>query len=242
MRILIIRHAEPDYAKDSLTEKGWREAEFLADKLEHEKIDACYLSPLGRAQDTAKVTLRRTGQKAKTLGWLREFHAPVYDKITKKVHGPWDLMPSFYTPQDDLYDINKWGDTKYMRSGFRVKAEYNRVCKGLDKVLASHGYERKGKYYKAVNPNMDTVAFLCHFGVECVMLSHLLHISPVCLWQGFCAAPSSVTTLYTEEREKGIAVFRCSSFGDISHLYAKNEPPSFAARFCEMYANEDERH
>ena len=155
MRILIIRHAEPDYAKDSLTEKGWREAEFLADKLEHEKIDACYLSPLGRAQDTAKVTLRRTGQKAKTLGWLREFHAPVYDKITKKVHGPWDLMPSFYTPQDDLYDINKWADTQYMRSGVRVKAEYNRVCKGLDKVLASHGYERKGKYYKAVNPNME---------------------------------------------------------------------------------------
>ena len=170
MRILIIRHAEPDYAKDSLTEKGWREAEFLADKLEHEKIDACYLSPLGRAQDTAKVTLRRTGQKAKTLGWLREFHAPVYDKITKKVHGPWDLMPSFYTPQDDLYDINKWGDTKYMRSGFRVKAEYNRVCKGLDKVRASHGYERKGKYYKAVNPNMDTVAVFCHLCVDCVKL------------------------------------------------------------------------
>lgn len=83
LRILIIRHAEPDYAKDSLTEKGWREAEFLADKLEHEKIDACYLSPLGRAQDTAKVTLAHRA-KAKTLGWLREFHAPVYDKITKK--------------------------------------------------------------------------------------------------------------------------------------------------------------
>ena len=40
MRILIIRHGDPDYAKDSLTEKGWREAEYLADKLEKEKIDA----------------------------------------------------------------------------------------------------------------------------------------------------------------------------------------------------------
>ena len=34
MRILIIRHGDPDYEHDSLTEKGWREAALLADKLE----------------------------------------------------------------------------------------------------------------------------------------------------------------------------------------------------------------
>lgn len=26
MRIVFVRHGEPDYSKDSLTEKGWREA------------------------------------------------------------------------------------------------------------------------------------------------------------------------------------------------------------------------
>lgn len=242
MRILIIRHGDPDYEKDSLTEKGWREAEFLAEKMEKERVLAFYLSPLGRAQDTASCTLRRMHASGKTLGWLREFHAPIFDRKTKKLCGPWDLKPSFYTTQDDLYDVNKWVDTPFMRSGIRVKSEYARVCKGLDKVLKAHGYDRHGKYYKAISPNMDTIVFFCHFGVECVMLSHLLHISPVSLWQGFCAAPSSVTTLYSEEREEGIAVFRCASFGDVSHLYAKGEPPAFAARFCEMYANEDERH
>ena len=30
MNIYIIRHAEPDYEHDSLTEKGWREAELLS--------------------------------------------------------------------------------------------------------------------------------------------------------------------------------------------------------------------
>ena len=29
MKILIIRHGDPDYSIDSLTEKGWREAELL---------------------------------------------------------------------------------------------------------------------------------------------------------------------------------------------------------------------
>ena len=30
MKLLIVRHAEPDYSIDSLTEKGWREAEYLS--------------------------------------------------------------------------------------------------------------------------------------------------------------------------------------------------------------------
>ena len=53
MRLLFIRHGEPDYEKDSLTEKGFREAEYLAEYLADVKIDACYVSPLGRAKDTA---------------------------------------------------------------------------------------------------------------------------------------------------------------------------------------------
>lgn len=62
------------------------------------------------------------------------------------------------------------------------------------------------------------------------------------LWHGMCAAPSSVTTLVTEERRQGIASWRMSSFGDVSHLLCAGEQPSFAARFCECYANADERH
>ena len=62
------------------------------------------------------------------------------------------------------------------------------------------------------------------------------------LWHGLCAAPSSVAVLNTEERRQGIASFRMSEYGDISHLYANDEPPAFAARFCERYENEEERH
>ena len=39
MRILIIRHGDPDYAHDTLTEKGHRETKLLAEKLAKEKID-----------------------------------------------------------------------------------------------------------------------------------------------------------------------------------------------------------
>ena len=128
-----------------------------------------------------------------------------------------------------------------MRKG-HVKELYDQVVAGLDEILARHGYVREGNYYRTDQGNTDTVALFCHFGVECVMLSHLLHISPMPLWHGSCALPSSVTTLVTEERRKGIASFRMLSFGDLSHLYVHGEVPAFAARFCEVYENENERH
>ena len=123
----------------------------------------------------------------------------------------------------------------------KVAEEYRWVAEGLDKLLADHGYVREGHCYRVEKPSADRLVLICHFGVQCVMLSHLLGISPMVLWHGFCAAPTSVTTVNTEERRKGIASFRVSSFGDISHLYEAGEPVSLHARFCEYYGKEGER-
>ena len=57
MKLLIVRHGDPDYAIDSLTETGWIEAELLSDRLCKLDVKAFYCSPMGRAQDTAKATL-----------------------------------------------------------------------------------------------------------------------------------------------------------------------------------------
>ena len=59
MRLIIVRHGDPNYEIDSLTEKGWREAEYLSERLCREHIDAFYVSPLGRARDTASCTLKK---------------------------------------------------------------------------------------------------------------------------------------------------------------------------------------
>ena len=50
MKILIVRHGDPDYSIDSLTEKGWKEAKYLSERLSKMKIDAFYVSPLGRVK------------------------------------------------------------------------------------------------------------------------------------------------------------------------------------------------
>lgn len=153
----------------------------------------------------------------------------------------WDWLPEDWTKIENFYSFDRWWDNDILREG-KMKEEYDWVTQNFDKVLAEHGYVREGHYYRAEKANEDTLVFFCHFGVSCVLISYLLSISPLVMLQNFCAAPSSVSTIVTEERRKGIASFRMSSFGDISHLYAHQEPPAFAARFCETYDNKEQRH
>ena len=240
MRILIIRHADPDYENDSLTAKGRTEAELLAKRLKNEGIDRFYCSPLGRAQETASYTMAEYGCTADTRKWLREFHAPVYNEYKGRPGVPWDMLPSDWTNEPFYYDKDKWCEVQRM-FGADAGREAQWVYNGIDELLEENGYVREGNIYRPVGPNRSTIALFCHFGVECVILGHLLGISPVVLWQGACALPSSVTTLYSEERRKGTAYFRMCAFGDTGHLYAYDTAPSFSARFCETF-DSDERH
>ena len=64
------------------------------------------------------------------------------------------------------------------------------------------------------------------WGITLYLCSHLLGISPVVLTGGFFLAPTSVTVLASEERERGTAYFRCQAAGDTAHLLMGGEPVS----------------
>lgn len=240
MQILIVRHGDSDYSIDSLTEKGWREAEILADRLSKLDVKQFYVSPLGRAKDTASLTLKKMNRRAVELPWMREFAAKIARPDSDERRISWDWLPQDWTKEEKYYDRDHWMDTPIMQDS-TVAEEYQWVADGLDQLLAEHGYIREENYYRVEKANDDRIVLICHFGVQCVMLSHLLGVSPMVIWHGFCAAPTSVTTINTEERRKGIASFRIASFGDVSHLYAAGEPVSFHARFCEYYGKAGER-
>lgn len=57
MRILIARHADPDYAVDGLTEVGKREAELLSRRLVKENITHVYCSPIFMQRDWNRLFL-----------------------------------------------------------------------------------------------------------------------------------------------------------------------------------------
>ncbi len=240
MKLLIVRHGDPNYAIDSLTETGWKEAELLSERLSKLDVKACYCSPLGRAKDTAAATLKKLGMEAEICPWLREF-SPRVSRPDRNNSVSWDWLPQDWAVHPAFFDKDRWMEhPAFVEAG--VGEEYRWVCQGLDDLLARHGYRRDGNLYRVENANEDTVILFCHFGLESVLLSHLLNVSPMITWHGTCALTTSVTTLITEERREGIAYFRMNGFGDISHLYAAGQEPSFSARFCETYANTDQRH
>ena len=238
MRIIFIRHGDPDYEKDSLTEKGWREAALLAERVSRWKVTDFYVSPLGRAQDTASLSLKTMGRQAQTLPWLREFRAFINDPMRGERVIPWDFYPGFWTKEERMYDRNAFADTPVMRSG-PVKEEYARVCAGLDGLLAHYGYVREGGIYRtdlSGKTQKDAVIVLfCHMGITLYLCGHLLGISPVVLTGGFFLAPTSVTVLASEERERGTAYFRCQAAGDTAHLLMGGEPVSHMGYFTEPF-------
>lgn len=240
MKLVIVRHGDPDYAHDSLTPKGWREAEMLSELLVKHPADYYYVSPLGRAMDTASCTMKKLGREAQVMDWLREF--------PPKIHRPdrpdgdsvaWDWLPQDWTA-DERFFTEQWHENEIMEAG-HVREAYDYVIENFDALLEKHGYKREGRIYRPLRPNNETIVFFCHFGLESVLLSRLMNCSPMILWHHTCAAPTSVTTLATEERRAGIAQFRMLRFGDISHLAIHDEEPAFAARFCEKAGNPGER-
>ena len=295
MRLLFIRHAEPDYSTDTLTEKGRREAALLAQAAPSLGMDHCFVSPLGRAQETASYCMKTAGMTAKTLDWLEEFDAPVdlnrtpellaaYPNVkpeppagasksrlteseTKgfpqgavpekedipekgdipgngeinttglyRLRRPWDIGQIYYAGHPELMDPFGWRESEiYLKS--QMPTRYDQVVNAFDELLASYGYVHENGLYRVERESRETLAFFCHLGVSCVLLSALWKTSPFFLWQNLAMPTSSVTELFTEEREQGSALFRARRIGDVSHLYAGNEPVSFACRYCEVYSD-----
>ena len=240
MRVLIIRHGDPYYPTDSLTEKGQREAEFLSERLLTEGITHAYVSPLGRAKRTAAPFLENAGMQAEELEWLREFPVELseqwsYTLRDEKIRDnrcAWDMPPKMWTNIPGIYEPDGWRDAPMYTDG-RVQQRYDFVCRGWDALLAKHGYTRDGGYYhvgEGWEEKHETVALFCHLGLGNALLSHIMHMSLTAVWHTLFLPASSVTTVFMERHlPEPVAVARIIGLGDISHLYAHGEPMSASA-------------
>ncbi|MBR6164651.1 MAG: histidine phosphatase family protein [Clostridia bacterium] len=238
MRILLIRHAEPDYTIDSLTAKGRTEADLLSRRLANYQIRDFYVSPLGRAKETAAYTLNRLHRAAESLPWLQEFRGRCSDPETGKPRLPWDLPPLLWTSLPGVYDIRTWTDAPLFGNG-DVRIVWQETVTGVQDLLGRYGFRKDGPVWRVENNPRDTIALFCHFGISMAILGVLTETSPVVLWHRTLALPSSLTEVVTEERTKGVVSFRITRLGDISHLESAGEKRSTAGLFPECFTGVD---
>ena len=239
MRILLIRHAEPDYSVDSLTPKGRVEAELLSRRLDGYDIRDFFVSPLGRAKDTAAYTLNRLGREAETLPWLAEFRGSYQDPETgERRIVAWDVKPRIWSSFPGIMDIRTWYETPAFRNG-NVRKIWEETVSGVDALLSRYGYIKDGPVWKCRENKDFTIALFCHFGISMAVLGYLTDISPMILWHRTLCLPSSLTEVVTEERIRGEVSFRITKLGDLTHLESVGEKRSTAGLFPECYTGID---
>lgn len=238
MRILIIRHGEPDYSSDTLTPKGRKEAELLSRRLNSKTISDIFVSPLGRAKETAEYTLKLLGKKAEVMPWLAEFRGRYPCSDGKGNTIPWDFRPRYWTRFPELMDPDAWADCSEFMGG-TVRKIWDETKTGVDELLARYGFRKDGPVWQCEGNEDRTIVLFCHFGIGMAVAAYLMNVSPVLFWQTHFMAPSSVTEVVTEERVPGEAAFRFVRVGDQTHLEGNGEPWSTFGLFPMSWSGVD---
>lgn len=208
MKLMLIRHADPDYVNDSLMQKGHEQAERLGQHLASTHIDELYVSPMGRAQITAGYIVQKKTLEPITLDWLHELNGNYEGKLWAWNYHGCDIFNNSKITLDNWIDHVPYG--KHMQ---KISAEF---YGHFDDFMKEQGYVRENNQYSVNSHNEKTIVFVCHAGVILTLLSHLLHIPlPICYSQFGCD-PSSCTILEMDEKG-GKGVFRMIILNDMSH-------------------------
>jgi len=155
MELILIRHGLPEKvinqdgtpADPPLSEEGLKQAELVADWLEHEQIDRLYSSPMRRAVQTAEPLAKSKGLEIELREGVAEY----------------DRNADLYIPVEQMkeLDYDRW---KKLMTGEIVDANFPEFAQAVVSALEAIVDENRGK----------RVAVACHGGVVNVWTSHVI--------------------------------------------------------------------
>lgn len=230
MLLFYIRHGDPVYNPDSLTELGHKQAEALSKRLARFGLDEIYCSTSVRAQQTAEPTAQKLGLSVKLLDWCNEAHA--WNELTVE-----DSRGKRWFYQDEASrrlfasdEIAKLGEDWHKHSFF---AETH-ATKGMRRIgaetfdfIASLGYAKshEGNYYVAKQPNDKRIALFAHEGFGMAFLSVLLGI-PYSTFSVRCGLEHSSMTVISFDGTDFVLPCMLQLSND-SHLYKEDLPLNY---------------
>ncbi len=230
MLLYVVRHGDPDYENDSLTELGKKQAEALVKRFKTRGLDRIYTSPLGRAKMTAEPTCRALGIEPQVLDWLSEDEA-FRDLSVERPEGgrTWSFgscRNTEYKNRESGALGEKWYEA-YPFNKCNAKAGYERIARASDEFLSSLGYTRDGAVYRIDRPNDEKIAVFCHYGSGTTWISHLLSLTPPLMWGTFLINHSSMTVIRFPNDREGIIAPMCLTLSDCSHIYEAGLPVNY---------------
>jgi len=222
MLLYIVRHGDPIYETDSLTERGKLQAEAVGKRMYAAGIDRIFSSPMGRAKETAEPACRLLGLEKNIEDWAHEIED---ERLTPYPDGK---MKSVTAVQNTHYrengNINLPYENAYECTGFNqsdMKKAVEYIEKSGNEFLERLGYREENGVYRILRNNEEKVALFCHAAFSRAWLSTLLHIPVHMMWSSFGYTHTGVTVVEFKNNPDGFTAPRCLCYSDISHLYAE---------------------
>lgn len=224
MLLYIVRHGEPDYSTDTLTERGKRQAEAVGKRLYDSKINRIFSSPFGRARETAEPACKMLGLEKNIEEWTHEIGeeglTPFPDGKNTWV---WYMQNTYYRENGSI-------DLPYDKSfeciginESNLETAVNYIEENGKKFLERLGYREENGIYHILKNNEERIALFCHGAFSAAWLSVLLHIPIHIFLSSFHVhTHTGVTIIEFRNNKNGLTAPQCLCFSDVSHLYASN--------------------
>ena len=221
MRIIFVRHGEPDYISDCLTDTGKQQAAAAGERLIRENISEIYSSPCGRAFETASYTASLLGIPVIKLDFMREISWGGF-RIARNGH-PWTLGDLML---EEGFDFQKkdWRKHPYFDGNVATEC-YKEISVQIDAFLAKHGYRHEGLRFLCEAGTDKTIALFSHGGSGACVLAHLLNLSFPYVASVMPYDFTSIIILNFPVKEGAYVFPRLELFNDCAHIEKNAEGP-----------------
>ena len=221
MRLIMVRHGEPNYEKDCLTPEGRRQAAAAAERLSGEGISEIFSSPQGRARETASFTADRMHLPVTVLDFMHEIS---WGGPGVPEHGhPWTLSEWMIARENFDFFSSSWRDHPYYREN-EATACFDRVSAAFDGFLAGRGYRHEGSRFLCLKPAEETIALFSHGGSGACVLASLLSLPFPYVATVLPYDFTSIIILDFPSRPGEYVFPRLALFNDIAHLSKTSDP------------------
>ncbi len=220
--VILLRHGEPDWypggrdvAVDDagLTQRGRAQASAAAQALATGRVDAIYVSPLARAQETAAPLAKLSGITPVTMPGLAEIGIEAatglsqrdvdhyfFEAMRRPLHEHWEGWPR----------------------GESFRDFHARVSRALGDVLARHGItpSREHDFTVWEQPARPlTIVIVAHGGTNSVLLTHLLDVPPVPWeWVRFESELAAYSIVQARPLGQRGCIWSLIDFNEVDHL------------------------
>jgi broad specificity phosphatase PhoE len=219
-RVTLIRHGEPDWTPGNsaavtdpaLTSLGVAQARATARRLAEEGIQAIYVSPYRRSQETAAALAETTGVEPVIVDGLAEVGVAV-DGLTQ------DQVDRYFVdgarrPLDQHWEGWPGAET--------FSAFHGRVTAAVTDVLGRHGcrfFRRHDFTMWELPEEKPRIALVAHCGTNAVALTHLLDVRPVPWeWMRFESELAAFSVLQARAIGPDGFAWSLQSFSEVDHL------------------------